>query len=358
MDKSKDPDRNRCVKNNNINVKTTDTVITCYSNGVKTVSNILNDQVYTNGDYKEIKIQDERDSCKKEEEEPRKKRDSEVGRFVELLKKKRIQKKLVYVISLTTIVILVHGLFSVQWLLPYYYTITTPILLLIRIIIYWGYKWQYFLIDFCYYGNIMWYSFIWMAPHQAELFMVVFAFANGPMVWAMVLFRNSLVLHCIDKTTSVYIHLLPALLSFVIRWYPRKCSIYWYSEFLPVILEWSMLWIIIIPVACSLLHSMLYIIVISIMKPSDEYLTSYRYLTAKTTKLVFKSVNIFGPRWRLLIYNIFNWLFCLICVTMTIIWYNYFIAHSVFLGAMFLIVSYNGASFYMDVFSVRAEIFK
>ncbi|XP_055955467.1 uncharacterized protein LOC130010467 [Patella vulgata] len=149
-----------------------------------------------------------------------------------LLKKKRIQEKLVYVISLTTIVILVHGLFSVQWLLPYYYTITTPILLLIRIIIY------------------------WMAPHQAELFIVVFALANGPMVWAMVVFRNSLVLHCIDKTTSVYIHLLPALLSFVIRWYPRKCSIYWYSEFIPVILEWSMLWIIIIPLVCFILHSM------------------------------------------------------------------------------------------------------
>ncbi len=34
--------------------------------------------------------------------------------------------------------------------------------------------------------------------------------------------RNSLVFHSLDKVTSVYIHILPALLTYVWRWFPEN----------------------------------------------------------------------------------------------------------------------------------------
>ena len=40
----------------------------------------------------------------------------------------------------------------------------------------------------------------------------VFVLSMGPLVWAIVIWRNSLVFHSFDKVTSVFIHLLPALL--------------------------------------------------------------------------------------------------------------------------------------------------
>ena len=44
-------------------------------------------------------------------------------------------------------------------------------------------------------------------------------YANGPLAWAIVLWRNSFVFHDYDKITSVYIHLLPSILTFTEKWF-------------------------------------------------------------------------------------------------------------------------------------------
>lgn len=36
------------------------------------------------------------------------------------------------------------------------------------------------------------------------------------------LWRNSLVFHSLDKITSLFIHLLPGLITFLWRWYPLE----------------------------------------------------------------------------------------------------------------------------------------
>jgi hypothetical protein len=48
--------------------------------------------------------------------------------------------------------------------------------------------------------------------------MVVFVFANGPLLVAIVAWRNSMVFHSLDKTTSLFIHVFPALLTYCTRW--------------------------------------------------------------------------------------------------------------------------------------------
>eukprot|EP00750_Incisomonas_marina_P005496 INCI13972.1.p1 GENE.INCI13972.1~~INCI13972.1.p1 ORF type:complete len:414 (-),score=44.79 INCI13972.1:1213-2454(-) len=84
---------------------------------------------------------------------------------------------------------------------------------------------QYFLWDFCYFCNLMAWLLLafryferlngWspLSPQwEVAIWQAVFVLSMGPLVWAIVIWRNSLVFHSFDKVTSVFIHLLPALL--------------------------------------------------------------------------------------------------------------------------------------------------
>ncbi|KAJ6732583.1 hypothetical protein OIU79_003634 [Salix purpurea] len=46
-----------------------------------------------------------------------------------------------------------------------------------------------------------------------------FSFAEGPLAWALIVWRCSLVFSSADKLVSVLIHLLPGLVFFTIRWW-------------------------------------------------------------------------------------------------------------------------------------------
>jgi hypothetical protein len=67
-------------------------------------------------------------------------------------------------------------------------------------------------------------------PRDRAFFKIYFGLANGPLLGAIVLYvgsvillissrwQNRLVFHDIDKLTSLFIHIMPALLSYCIRW--------------------------------------------------------------------------------------------------------------------------------------------
>ena len=86
-------------------------------------------------------------------------------------------------------------------------------------------KFHYFLFDFCYFTNILTLVYIWIPSfiiddsYRGELFTTCFSFAMGPLVSAIVLWRNSLVPHSIDKMTSLFIHISPSLTLWGIRWF-------------------------------------------------------------------------------------------------------------------------------------------
>jgi hypothetical protein len=46
-------------------------------------------------------------------------------------------------------------------------------------------------------------------------------FRNGPLLWAIVTWKNSLVFHDVDKITSVFIHALPPIVTFVMKNFPE-----------------------------------------------------------------------------------------------------------------------------------------
>jgi hypothetical protein len=100
-----------------------------------------------------------------------------------------------------------------------WYTIVMPILLFTRIFHFKNLGWQYFLLDFCYFVLLLTFINLYLLPDYHLLFKVCFIYVNGPVTGAIVVWRNSLVFHDYDKVTSVYIHLLPAVLYYAARWH-------------------------------------------------------------------------------------------------------------------------------------------
>lgn len=73
---------------------------------------------------------------------------------------------------------------------------------------------QYFLIDYCYSVNALGLIHLFVMPDSVWVFMLFFLSACGPLAWAIVVWRNSLVLHDLEKVTSVFIHMMPPLLAY------------------------------------------------------------------------------------------------------------------------------------------------
>ncbi|XP_078702452.1 uncharacterized protein LOC144928170 [Branchiostoma floridae x Branchiostoma belcheri] len=208
-------------------------------------------------------------------------------------------------------------------------------------------KWQYFLLDFCYFGNAVTYVYIWAAPAEPRVFQIVFAIANGPLVIAVFFFRNSIVFHSIDRMTSVFIHSLPAYVTYGVRWYSPQISVNWYTPFPAetVFQDPSFIWLLAVPLACYVGHALLYAVVVNgILRPSPEYWNSYRFFTAKKNSVWYKVLNMFGPKFSYFDYNILNVLICLASMLLCQVWYRWFIAHAVFLAVAFVIKAWNGAT--------------
>ena len=74
--------------------------------------------------------------------------------------------------------------------------------------------------DFCYFSNASCLIQLAFYPTSASLFTRNFLLTTGPLAMAVPTWRNSLVFHSLDRVTSSYIHVLPPLLSFCMRWFP------------------------------------------------------------------------------------------------------------------------------------------
>jgi len=170
--------------------------------------------------------------------------------------------KLTFTKSVMTLVLKTWAVCAGQWLLPWYYSITCPALIIWRVYSYWQHQWQYFCLDFCYFGNTIIAIILWLFPGCPEMFAVQFSLAHGMLYLGAFSFYNSLVFHSVDKMTSTYIHTVPVLLTFGIRWFPLEASRYWHSdfptEFIPACLKWNV-WA---PFAILMAHTVFYYVLV------------------------------------------------------------------------------------------------
>ena len=105
---------------------------------------------------------------------------------------------------------------------PEYFTIFyTTLITSLFILRYFDYrrdKFQFFMIDFCYFVNTSCVLQSNFYPENMTWFKINYVCVNGPLCFAVIVWHNSLVFHSLDKVTSFFLHVAPPLLINIQRW--------------------------------------------------------------------------------------------------------------------------------------------
>jgi hypothetical protein len=244
------------------------------------------------------------------------------------------------------------------FILPWFYSVKLPTLVIARYFSYKSHNWHWFLLDFCYFANILMCVFLWLLPKNHYLFFVVFAIVNGPLMWAIVVFSNALVFHSVDKTTSLLIHITPILVSYVVRWsdvgdYFDVCTdLSEDNGCFPQLgdMEWP-LWFILLPTAFVWAHQALYFLVVqvwckkNIIKQKNS-LTTYRYLFRHRRGPTYRCISCCGKRMRPFMFGLLFIAFGCITVIPTYFYYQSWQVHFSMIAVVLSSATWNGSVFY------------
>mmetsp|Transcript_130549 Transcript_130549/g.325715 ORF Transcript_130549/g.325715 Transcript_130549/m.325715 type:complete len:341 (+) Transcript_130549:46-1068(+) len=273
----------------------------------------------------------------------------------------KLEDKVFFVLGVVNIILLTFFCFGpVKWLLVYFTTIKFLVLIPTRFWLYRKSKSQYFLLDLCYFANGLLLVQMWLLPGHEGLFAAAFSLACGPLMFAVALFRNSLVFHSLDKITSCFIHVSPFLTCYVIRYHQAEVNQGWNVftsrhfefELLPP-QEVGLMETFVYPFCFFLCHQVMYALCVNVVcrLPEDpEYLTCYRYLISGSVGDKLKKLpggERFLPFW----YFTANATLVACLLLPGILYYRYFWLMIAYGTALVLVCIWNGANFYVEVFS-------
>ncbi|KAL9376455.1 hypothetical protein Peur_030575 [Populus x canadensis] len=250
--------------------------------------------------------------------------------------------------------------------IPYVYCFFYFTFVPLRWIYYRFKKWHYYLLDFCYYANTIFLVDLLLYPKNEKLFMVCFSFAEGPLAWALIIWRCSLVFSSADKLISVLIHLLPGLVFFTIRWWnpatfeamhpietSRRVSWPYGVEDKSYLLTW-LFWV---PLFAYTLWQALYFLIVNVLRRQrllrdPEVMTSYRELSKKAQKannIWWQLSGLLGDQNRLLMYILLQAIFTVATMALTVPIFLSYELHMVFQILKVSAAAWNGGSFLLEV---------
>ncbi|KAL6449563.1 GPC1 Glycerophosphocholine acyltransferase 1 [Candida maltosa Xu316] len=234
---------------------------------------------------------------------------------------------------------------------PHFHTALFVLLMPIRFYTYFKQSFQYYLADLCYYVNLLLMLFIWVFPGSPTLFVSVFSLSLGTLSWAVITWRNSLVLHSIEKTTSSFIHFVPPVTMFVMVHELPADYIKQRYPGIAAIDSWNF--------AASILTTSIYYTIWQVKKDQIDKgrVTSFQYLKTKNKSTPLgKFVNGLPYLWmQTLAFTLIQFGYQLLTMIPCPIWFKYKHACGVFVSFIFIWASYNGATYYIDVFGKRLE---
>jgi hypothetical protein len=105
---------------------------------------------------------------------------------------------------------------------PWFYLVTLGLLISLRYSTYRAINNHFFMLDFCYFVQIsVILQTLLCSPTSdfgASWFKANYVLSHGPLAIAILAWQNSIVFHSLDKMTSFYIHIMPALTCYLQRW--------------------------------------------------------------------------------------------------------------------------------------------
>ncbi|CEP16576.1 hypothetical protein [Parasitella parasitica] len=258
-------------------------------------------------------------------------------------------------------------------LIPSYYSVQLIILLILRYVIYRSKRWHYFIFDMCYFVNAMTMVFLWAYPASKLLFLASYCMTNGPVAWAIITWRNSLVFHSLDKVTSVFIHIFPPLVMYCIRWMPELQRDIYCDNTLFVTSHRNSIFpalhdlelpsfrdvMIYSTVAYGIWQSLYYLFIMVGRRDKVESglrLTSYSWLLDDThgrKGFIQNMAFMFGAKWKSEMFMLLQLIYNIVTSIPTYFLFRYFWLHTAFLIGMFAVSVWNGANYYIEVFSRR-----
>lgn len=232
-------------------------------------------------------------------------------------------------------------------------------------------KWHYFMYDFCYFVNALCFVGIFAAPRSLTLFRVLFCLSNGPLLSALVAWRNSLVFHDLDKVTSVYIHAAPSLLTWCWRWNGQTGS-----NFGAAVDELSLSGLVGWPLLAYVAWQVMYLVKTEwmdarLLDSDPSLMTSLRWLAVDSkqpmNRLALRSLRSCGMMGATenfdartiktkLTFVCLQMLYTLVTLAPVPLLYANVWVHTLTLVFSYLCVTWNGASYYIEVFSRRYNL--
>ncbi|XWS26640.1 hypothetical protein CRYUN_Cryun26dG0048100 [Craigia yunnanensis] len=249
--------------------------------------------------------------------------------------------------------------------IPYVYCLFYITFVPLRWIYYRFKKWHYYLLDFCYYANTIFLVDLLLYPRNEKFFLVCFSFAEGPLAWALIVWRCSLVFSSVDKIISVLIHLLPGIVFFTIRWWNPATFEAMRPEGTSHRFSWSYVedksylwtWLFGVPLVAYTLWQVLYFLIVDVLRRQrllrdPEVMTSYRELSKKAQKannLWWRLSGLLGDQNRLLMYILFQAIFTVATMALTVPIFLSYKFHAIFQILKVSASVWNGGSFLLEV---------
>lgn len=243
---------------------------------------------------------------------------------------------------------------------PIFHTVLFCFLMPIRFYTYFKIGFQYYLADLCYYVNVLLLLFLWVFPRSKSLFISVFSLTMGTLSFAVITWRNSLVLHSIEKTTSSIIHVMPPVTMFVLVHQTPKSYI---QERYPAIAEvenWNFVNGIIWTSIYYTIWQVGYHYFITVRRREQiakGRVTSFTYLKEKNSKsFLGRLVNKQPYAWmQVTLFTLIQFGYQILTMLPCPIWFRYKHVCATFVSFIFSWSAYNGATYYIEVFGKRFE---
>eukprot|EP00762_Andalucia_godoyi_P005231 ANDGO_06805.mRNA.1 putative membrane protein C776.05 len=267
----------------------------------------------------------------------------------------RTQDKVLYTLGVMNICALAFLVGRYPWTIPYFYAGWSAFLIPFRFFAYHKTQSHWFLLDFCYLANMSLLFYLFLLPTSKALFTLCFAVSHGPLLFAIPTWNNKLVFFSLDFMTSVFIHAMPPLVTFLIRWRAAPEFAEWYTIQEGTFGLWECYR------ATLLLHiywQVGYLVkteVIESRRMSPEAVTSFRYLTGEGSKSVVGRILCRVPagRARLVGFIVLQLLYSCLTIFPVTWMYTHFWVNVFALLAVLSVSIWNSAVFFVDTFSVK-----
>ncbi|KAG0327550.1 hypothetical protein BGZ99_007388 [Dissophora globulifera] len=207
--------------------------------------------------------------------------------------------------------------------------------------------------------NVVVVLYLYVFPQSQALFGAVWLLSLGPLAFAIVTWRNSLVLHSLDKVTSVYIHMSPPVTLYVVRWlypdpdhtrYPALKNM----DVLPTVSSLQA------AIALYLTWQVAYYLFVVVIKrekvKAGKRVTSYTWLLNDPHGgMISRAAHTFGEKYSILTFMGLQLIYTFVTCLFALLLYRNFKLNTMFLVSLFIVSVWNGASYYMEVFSKQYE---